>query len=81
MIEQYENGKRFDHYYKYEQKRHQPYDYRHKGLLNRIMSNKIYNSKNKVLQAVLAEYNKIIMLWMNYADVLWNFKNPRFRNR
>lgn len=75
------NGYRFRNFYMYERKKHQPYDYRRKGLLNRILSNKVYNSKNKVLQAVLQEYNRVIMMWMDYADILWNFKNARFKNR
>lgn len=75
------NRIRFDSYWKYEKKLHQPYDYRHKGLLNRIMSNKIWNTKNPILQACLTVYESGILMVLNWADALWNFHNYRFRNR
>lgn len=80
-MEQHRNGQRFDGYYLYERRKHQPYDYRRKGLLNRIMSHKVYGTDNIILKTFLKYYENIILFWFDYADILWNFKNYRFRNR
>ena len=46
-------GTRYKHFDLYEKKLHQPYDYQKYGLINRIISHKIVNSKNEVLQRIL----------------------------
>ena len=75
------NGTRYDNYWRYERKLHQPYDYRHKGLLNRLMSHKIWQTKNPILSACLNVFESNLLLILGYADELWNYQNYRFHNR
>lgn len=75
------NGNRFKHYYSWEDVKNTPYDYERHGLLNRIMSNKIYNTDNELLKVILSYYEQSLVFLMKYVDKLKNFKNPYYQNR
>ena len=47
------NGTRYSKYKKLDSTLHQPYDYENEGLLRRVMSHKLWNSKNPILQYIL----------------------------
>ena len=65
----------------YDRKLHAPYDYKHEGLNKRIMSHKIYNTKNPILKTVLDIYEKNIVFILNYVDILQNIFNYNWKNR
>ena len=74
-------GTRYKSFDLYENKLHQPYDYQKYGLVNRILSNKIVNSKNNVLQKILMYYEKSFVFVMKFVDRLKHFKNYNWVNR
>ena len=76
-----ENGTRYKDYKKWGDRKMTPYDYTNNGLLQHILSNKIVNSSNIVLQAVLKYYEKSIIFMLKYIDELKNFKNYHWKNR
>lgn len=75
------NGTRYEYLRHYERKLHMPYDYKHEGINKRIMSHKIYNTKNPILRSVLVVYEKNIVFILNYVDVLQNIFNYNWKNR
>ena len=48
-----ENGTRYNEFKLWEDTKNQPYDYKEKGLVNHILSNKIYNTTNPILKFIL----------------------------
>jgi hypothetical protein len=74
-------GTRYKHFDLYEKKLHQPYDYQKYGLINRIISHKIVNSKNEVLQRILMYYEQSFIFVMKFVDRLKHFKNYNWVNR
>jgi hypothetical protein len=75
------NGTRFLEYYKWENVKHQSYDYAKYGLLKHIMSPVIVNTTNPVLKVLLQYVESSLMFVMKYTDVLKNFKNIHWKNR
>lgn len=65
----------------FERKMHQPYDYERFGLLNKIISHKIVNTKNIVLKNILKYYELSFVFTMKYVDRLKHFKNYNWVNR
>ena len=49
---------RYKYYNSYEKKLHQPYDYERYGMMNKIISNKIVNTRNNILKVILQYYEK-----------------------
>lgn len=76
-----ENGTRYKDYCLWENKKNTPYDYERYGLLQHMMSNKIVNSQNSILQFILSYYEKSIIFILKYIDRLKNFKNYHWKNR
>ena len=76
-----DNGTYTGNYYIWERKLHQPYDYEHNGLVNRILSHKIYNTTNPFLKYIVEVYERSLIYCMKYADILANFINYNWRNR
>lgn len=74
-------GTKYKKYYLFETKLNQPYDYENNGLLNKVISNKITNSKNNILKIILHYYEKSFVFLMKYIDRLKNFKNYNWVNR
>lgn len=75
------NGNRYKIYKQYEHRLHSPYDYETNGLLNRILSNKIYNTTNPILKYILSVYEQSIIYLLKYVDILENFFNYNKFNR
>lgn len=75
------NGTRFNEYYKWENTKYVPYDYSRDGLLTKLMSNKILQSTNPVLQIILQYVEASLIFVMKYTDILKNFKNIYWKNR
>lgn len=82
MIMEYrENGSRFKQYSLWESKKQDAYDYENKGLLKYILSNRIVNSENEILQKILKYYEYNIVFVLKYIDRLKHFKNYHWKNR
>lgn len=75
------NGDRYNCFKKWESRKHMPYDYANEGLVNKIMSNKIYNTENPILRGLISVFEQAIVCCLKYADVLANYKDFRNRNR
>lgn len=80
-------GKRGEMYYKFARGPLE-YDYEHKGLLRRVMSNVLVKvmddnnpTKNKALKGVLSSIENSIVFISKYIDTLKNFKNVTKYNR
>jgi hypothetical protein len=76
-----DNGNRYKHYQHWENVKNAPYDYERYGLLNKIVSNRIYNTTNEYLKIILNYYEKSLVFVMKYVDRLKHFKNPYWKNR
>ena len=76
-----DNGNRYKHYQHWENVKNAPYDYERYGLLNKIMSNRIYNTTNEALKVILSYYERSLIFVMKYVDRLKHFKNPYWNNR
>jgi hypothetical protein len=79
-MEIHENGYRFRNNYKWEDLKNQPYNYAQEGLVKHLLSHKIIESKNKVLQFILKYYEGSIIYFFKAADYLKNFKNYNWKN-
>ena len=77
-----QNLKRYSKKNAWEEVKNAPYDYENNGLLNKIMSHKIVESKNFILKNIILKYfeNSLVFI-MKYTDVLKNFKNYHWQNR
>jgi hypothetical protein len=80
-MEYRDNGYRFKRYGLWESKKQDPYDYENNGLLQYILSNRIINSENEILQKVLKYYEYNIIFVLKYIDRLKHFKNYHWKNR
>ena len=76
-----DNGNRYKHYQHWENVKNAPYDYERYGHLNKIMSNRIYNTTNEALKVILSYYERSLIFVMKYVDRLKHFKNPYWKNR
>lgn len=77
----YQNGHRFRDYDRFESKLHQPYDYKKNGIIQHIISHKIIESPNRVLQAMLRFVDESFIHLFRYTDELKYFKNYLWKNR
>lgn len=75
------NGERFKYNSYWENLKNNPYDYERYGLLNHILSNRIFNSTNQPLKIILNFYENSLIFIMKYVDILKNFKNIYWKNR
>lgn len=75
------NGTRYNRYRKWNSTLHQPYDYENDGLLKHIMSHKLWNSKNPVLQYILGYVEKSLVFCLKVASNLEHFYNYNRNNR
>ena len=73
-------GGRYKYHYKFNSQ-DIPYDFEHKGLLNKLMSRNIIESKNSILQVVLCVIEESIIFITKYIKSLKNFKNYIVKNR
>lgn len=75
------NGTRYSKYKYWNRTKNDSYDYESNGLLKHLMSRKIIESKNEVLQSILQFFEKSLIFLMRYTDRLKNFKNVHYKNR
>lgn len=75
------NGTRFENYRLYETRLHARYDYANEGLLRHLISPRIRDTKNKVLQFILAYVEQSLIFSMKSVDILQNFYNYNWKNR
>lgn len=76
-----ENGTHLHIYRNWEDKKHQPYDYKRDGLLKHLLSNRIVNTTNPILKDILNIYENLMVFAMDYVGILNNFHNYTQRNR
>lgn len=76
-----ENGTRFKEYWKWEDRKQSPYDYENLGLLKHLLSERIIESKNIILQNILSYVEQSLVFVMKYIDRLKHFKNYHWKNR
>jgi hypothetical protein len=60
-----DNGNRYKHYQHWENVKNAPYDYERYGLLNKILSNRIYNTTNEYLKIILNSITFNLSSYMN----------------
>lgn len=75
------NSNRYKRYYRWEDEKHSSYNYERDGLLKKIMSRKIVETKNYTLKLMLDYYERSLVFLMKYVDELRNFKNIHWKNR
>ena len=75
------NGTRYRYNYVWEDRKNLPYNYEVNGLLNKIMSRSITESRNEPLRFMLNFYEQSLIFLMKYIDRLKYFKNPHWKNR
>ena len=75
------NGERYKYLKQYEKTLHEPYDYAKYGLNNKILSHKITNTSNIILQFVLNIYENNIIFLLKAIDNLQNIFNYNWKNR
>lgn len=75
------NGRHYEEYRHWNKLLHQPYDYKNEGLLNRIMSHKIWGTKNPFLKYILRFVESSLIYCMQSADQLAHFYDYNWRNR
>lgn len=77
----YDSGHRYDNYYKWDGLKNQPYDYARNGLINKLLSQKILDTKNRITQNILTFYEQSIIFMLKYVDRLKQFKDLSVKNR
>lgn len=75
------NGTKYKRYRYWNKTLNEVYDYENNGLLKHLMSRKIVESDNKILQIILSFFEKSMIFLMRYIDELKNFKNIHYKNR
>lgn len=80
-LRQYSNNYSRRNYGLWDDRKNMPYDYEKEGLLSRIMSHTIVQTRNPLLRKMLGFYEGSLVWVMKYVDVLRNFKNIHWKNR
>lgn len=75
------NGERYITYKKWSKTANLNYDYEYKGILTNIMSKRIIDTTNPILQFILGIVEKSLVFVLKYVDELKNFKNFHYKNR
>lgn len=76
-----DNGHRFLKYHEYSKELNTPYDYSKNGLLNKMMSEKISQSKSPVLKMMYDFYERSLIFLLQQVDVLAHYKDIAWKNR
>lgn len=66
-------------YQQYNDTRNNPYDYRNKGLLIKVLPRVITGTTNESLRRVLGSIELLFVNILDYIDILRNFKNWNYR--
>lgn len=64
---------------KYDIIKHQPYDYRSKGLLNKLLPAVITSTTNKTTRLILEFVETVQLFLLEYVDELKQFKNTHWK--
>ena len=75
------NGERYINYKKWSKTANLKYDYESNGILTNIMSKRIIDTTNPILQFILGIVEKSLVFVLKYVDELKNFKNFHYKNR
>lgn len=75
------NGERYITYKKWSKTANLNYDYESNGILTNIMSKRIIDTTNPILQFILGIVEKSLVFVLKYVDELKNFKNFHYKNR
>ena len=75
------NGERYINYKKWSKTANLNYDYESNGILTNIMSKRIIDTTNPILQFILGIVEKSLIFVLKYVDELKNFKNFHYKNR
>lgn len=75
------NGDRFKNNYLYNERLHNPYDYKNDGLIQHIIPRKIFTTTNTTLKWFLNTFDTSMIFVFNYIDKLKHFKNYTNKNR
>lgn len=81
MRQVFTNGTRFEVYRLYESKLHTRYDYANEGLLKHLISRRLRDTKNPILQFMLSYIEKSLVFAMKSVDILQNIHNYTWKNR
>ena len=75
------NGERYITYKKWSKTANLNSDYESNGILTNIMSKRIIDTTNPILQFILGIVEKSLVFVLKYVDELKNFKNFHYKNR
>lgn len=76
-----DNGHRYKKYVEYGKELNLPYDYEKNGLLNRLMSHKISESKSPILNMMYKYYENSLIFLMKQVDIIKHYKDIAWKNR
>ena len=77
----FDNYNRYKIYEDYSHELNKPYNYERYGLLNRLMSHKISESKSPVLRPMYMFYEKSLIFLLKQVDVIKHYKDIVWKNR
>ncbi len=77
----YENLHRFAEYYNFEQHKSLKYNYKQKGLIERLISPVLYNTKNVITKKLVTYVESGIMYMLKCIDIYKNRNNWTSKNR
>ena len=75
------NGTRYRNYYKWDKRHNEPYNYEVDGLRSKIMSHKIWSTKNKALRYIVDYIEKSLVFCLKATDQVKQFFNYNYYNR
>lgn len=70
---------RYKYLFDYNQAKHQPYDYKRNGLLNKLLPAVITTTQNKTTKLVLSFLETVFIGLIDYVAELQHFKNWNYK--
>lgn len=78
-MEYRKNGTRYNYLKLYQNAKHMPYDYRHKGLLNKVLPAVITQTTNNTTKLILTFIETVFVELLDYVKELQHFKNWNYK--
>lgn len=75
------NGTQYRYLSSWDKRLHKPYDYMKEGLCSKIMSHKLWNTKNPFLRYILRFVESSMTLCLSTVNIVKNFFNYNYYNR
>ena len=78
-MEYRKNGTRYNYLKLYQNAKHMSYDYRHKGLLNKVLPAVITQTTNNTTKLILTFIETVFVELLDYVKELQHFKNWNYK--